>query len=396
MARVEHAPGRLRYRTGRARAAVGRGLDERISARTLRLVSSLVALVAGALFVSSVASNGLLTGSLDSLWQVDLRLLVASIVLEALSLAAYGLMVQRLLGRVGVTTRVRPLLGTTLAGVALSSSIPAGAAASAVYWYRALRAYGANRRQATHVLIVITLVSIASLATLVAAGAGIAEAGAVSAPVRLTILAGVAALATALLARRSGSSVYRLGIAALASANWLLDCLALYASLRAVGADVPFRALVATYAVAQIVAVIPLLPGGGGTVEASLALGFAAFGHTSGSVVAGVVLYRLVSNWGLVPIGWAAIVLRQRSHPEAAVDAPEPRHDAPTRDARNDQRDALALRSNRILERYGSSSRRRPEGRSPPSRPGRRRVRRLRCRALVTARATRSVLGRAA
>ncbi len=118
----------------------------------------------------------------------------------------------------------------------------------------------------------------------------------------------VAALATRPWARSS----YHLGVAGLASINWLLDCLALYVSLRAVGADVPLRALIATYAIAQIVAVIPLLPGGGGTVEASLVLGFAAFGHTSGSVVAGVVLYRLISNWGLVPIGWAAIALQTR------------------------------------------------------------------------------------
>jgi putative heme transporter len=332
VARVEHALGHPRYRVGRARAAaVGRSLDARVSARTVRLASVLVAFVAGALFVLSVASNELLTGSLHSLWHVDLRLLVASILVEALSLAAYGLMVQRLLRRVGVSTRVRLLLETTFAGVALSSSIPAGAAASAVYWYRALRAYGANRRQATRVLIVITLVSIASLAALVAAGAAIAEAGAVSGPARLTLLAGVATVAAVLLTRRLGGSLYRLGIAALASANWLLDCLALYVALRAVSADVPFRALVATYAVAQIVAVIPLLPGGGGTVEASLALGFAAFGHTSGSVVAGVVLYRLISNWGLVPIGWAAIVLRQRSHPTAALDARDALHDASTR-----------------------------------------------------------------
>jgi uncharacterized membrane protein YbhN (UPF0104 family) len=321
MARVAHAPGRPRYRTGRARAAAaGRRLNARASARTLRLAGALVAVVAVALFVVSVTSNELLTGSLHSLWHVDPALLVVSIVIEALSLAAYGLMVKRLLARVGVSTTVRPLLGTTLAGVALSSSIPAGAAASAIYWYRALRAYGADRRQATHVLIVITLVSIASLAALVAAGTGIAEAGAVSASARLTILAGVALLATGLLTRRAVRSVYHLGVAALASANWLLDCLALYTALRAVGADVPFRALVATYAVAQIVAVIPLLPGGGGTVEASLALGFAAFGHTSGSVVAGVVLYRLISNWGLVPIGWAAIAAHHRVHPEVAYD----------------------------------------------------------------------------
>ena len=47
-------------------------------------------------------------------------------------------------------------------------------------------------------------------------------------------------------------------------------------------------------------------------------LGFAAFGHTSGSIVAGVVLYRLISNWGLVPIGWAAIAAADTQEIEPA------------------------------------------------------------------------------
>ena len=181
-----------------------------------------------------------------------------------------------------------------------------------MYWYRALRGYGANRGQATHVLIVITLVSIASLAGLVALGTGLAEVDAVPGAVRAASLVGVVVLVAGLATRPWARSSDHLGLAGLASINWLLDCLALYLSLRAVGVDVPLRALIATYAIAQIVAVIPLLPGGGGTVEASLVLGFAAFGHASGSVVAGVVLYRLISNWGLVPIGWAAIVLQGR------------------------------------------------------------------------------------
>jgi putative heme transporter len=313
MAHVEHAPGRPILRTGRALASAARSrLGDRFSARTLRVASWLAAAAVGSLFALSLASNDLLLGSLDALGAVDPVLLAASILIEALSLVAYGVMVKRLLGRVGVSARVRPLLGTTLAGVALSSSIPAGAAASAVYWYRALRGYGADRGQAMHVLLVITLVSTASLAGLVALGAAFAEAGAVPLGALLAILGGVAALGAAILTRQWARSSHRLGVAGLASVNWLLDCVALYVALRAVGADVPLRALVATYAIAQIVAVIPLLPGGGGTVEASLALGFAAFGHTTGSVVAGVVLYRLVSNWGLVPIGWAAIALHGR------------------------------------------------------------------------------------
>jgi len=104
-------------------------------------------------------------------------------------------------------------------------------------------------------------------------------------------------------------------IALLAYSNWLFDCASLYAALAAVHASVPLQGIVLTYAIAQLVASLPLLPGGGGTVEVSLALGFAAFGHTAGSVVAGVLLFRLISCWGLVPVGWLAIALDDRQIP---------------------------------------------------------------------------------
>jgi hypothetical protein len=78
---------------------------------------------------------------------------------------------------------------------------------------------------------------------------------------------------------------------------------------------VPLQSIVLTYAIAQLVASLPLLPGGGGTVEVSLALGFAAFGHTSGSVIAGILLFRLISCWGLVPVGWLAVALEGRRIP---------------------------------------------------------------------------------
>jgi uncharacterized protein (TIRG00374 family) len=96
-------------------------------------------------------------------------------------------------------------------------------------------------------------------------------------------------------------------VAALAFANWLLDCACLVASLAAVGASIPVRGVLVTYALAQIVAAIPLLPGGGGTVELSFSLGFAAFGETSSTVVAGILLFRIISCWGLVPLGWLGL-----------------------------------------------------------------------------------------
>jgi uncharacterized protein (TIRG00374 family) len=103
------------------------------------------------------------------------------------------------------------------------------------------------------------------------------------------------------------------GIATFAYLNWLLDCLSLVAALAAVHASVPAESVLLTYALAQLVNQVPLLPGGGGTVEASLSLGFAAFGNTSGQVLAGVLLFRLITCWGLVPIGWLVVGLDGRS-----------------------------------------------------------------------------------
>jgi uncharacterized protein (TIRG00374 family) len=79
-----------------------------------------------------------------------------------------------------------------------------------------------------------------------------------------------------------------------------------------VHAHVSMRSILLAYTLSQLVGALPVLPGGGGTVEASLILTFAAFGHTSASVVAGVLLFRLISCWGLVPVGWAAVLLEGR------------------------------------------------------------------------------------
>jgi uncharacterized protein (TIRG00374 family) len=95
----------------------------------------------------------------------------------------------------------------------------------------------------------------------------------------------------------------------LAYGNWLLDCTALYASLQATHAPVTARSVILVYVLAQLVAQIGFLPGGGGTVELSLATGFAAFGHHSGAVLAGALLYRVFGCWGLVPIGWLGFIL---------------------------------------------------------------------------------------
>jgi uncharacterized membrane protein YbhN (UPF0104 family) len=256
---------------------------------------------------------------------------------ELLSLLAYALIVRNLLARSGVATRVRELLGATVGGIALGASLPGGQALSTAYWYRRLRQQGGTPRAAAVALTGAMLAGVASLAGVFVLGVAAAGSSGPAAGLRLPILVG-AAVAVAL-HRLVGRSISRAGrrvitrfvseplddlamrgrplleVACLAYLNWLLDSVALLASLLAVGAHVPLRSLLLTYAVAQVVASIPLLPGGGGTVEVTLSLGFTGFGHTSGPVVAGVVLFRLISCWGLIPIGWAVIALDRRSLP---------------------------------------------------------------------------------
>ena len=307
---------------------------ERVPRRLLRAV-----LVAALVLVVAVAALHF-RPTLPSLSQIGHPApawLGLALLAELASLLAYALIVRELLAVRGVSGRVRELLRATVGGIAIGASLPAGQALSTAYWYRLLRQEGAAPGTAAVALAGAMLAGIVSLAGVLVLGVTAAGDSGPTASIRVPILIGAAA-AVALhrafgrhLARFAHSGIARLTsapihelalrgrsqlqIACLAYLNWLLDCVCLLASLLAVGAHVPLRSILLTYALSQVVASIPLLPGGGGTVEVSLSLGFAAFGHTSSAVVAGVLLFRLISCWGLIPIGWAAVALDGRRLP---------------------------------------------------------------------------------
>ena len=62
--------------------------------------------------------------------------------------------------------------------------------------------------------------------------------------------------------------------------------------------------MVVAYTLGQLVAAIPILPGGGGTIEATMSTGLVLAGGAGAAVIAAVLLYRIVSAWALVPLGW--------------------------------------------------------------------------------------------
>ena len=88
-------------------------------------------------------------------------------------------------------------------------------------------------------------------------------------------------------------------------ANWILDCGCLALSFLAIGAGIPWRGLLLAYGAGQLAANLPITPGGLGVVEGSLTIALVQFGGAEASTVAAVLLYRILSFWAELPVGWA-------------------------------------------------------------------------------------------
>lgn len=88
-----------------------------------------------------------------------------------------------------------------------------------------------------------------------------------------------------------------------AGANWLLDAAALWAFVAAFGYHVPLDGLFVSYGLANVLAAIPVTPGGLGVVEAVLTSTLVGFGTPRGIAILGVIGYRLVNFWLPIPAG---------------------------------------------------------------------------------------------
>lgn len=100
-------------------------------------------------------------------------------------------------------------------------------------------------------------------------------------------------------------------VAGWASANWLLDAAALWVFLRAFGGSMPVDGLIIAFGLANVIAVIPVLPGGLGIMEGVLIPSIVGFGLTRANAVLGVASYRFAQYWfPLVLGGMAYLSLR--------------------------------------------------------------------------------------
>jgi uncharacterized protein (TIRG00374 family) len=101
-----------------------------------------------------------------------------------------------------------------------------------------------------------------------------------------------------------------------AAANWLLDAGSLWVFVWAFGQRAGIDALLVSYGLANVLAAIPLTPGGLGVVEAVLTSSLVGFGTPRGVAILGVISWRLVNFWLPIPIGGLAY-LSLKAEPES-------------------------------------------------------------------------------
>src|SRR5579859_5953859 len=330
--RLRDCPASVRELRARERALCGlHRLDRalyafwaRLPLRELRIAGTVAVL--GVAVYLAVARRGSIEHSLSRLGRAQPGWIAVAVAAELASLVCYAALVRVLLRLGEVTVPFRALFSLTVIGIAMLNSLPGGQAISTIYWYEQLRRYSVQRSVAAFVLLVSTLVGVATLVLLTASGLAAGSHGFAS-QARIPVLAVAAAIVIgAVLGRRRFVpaalwAVRHLGgpdaapeqpvaanhlvsLLVLGFLNWLFDAAVLFAALAAMGQTIPFRGVVVAYSFGQLVSAIPILPGGGGTIEATMSAGLILAGGTSAAVIAAVLLYRIVSAWGLVPLGW--------------------------------------------------------------------------------------------
>jgi uncharacterized protein (TIRG00374 family) len=94
--------------------------------------------------------------------------------------------------------------------------------------------------------------------------------------------------------------------------RWLTDLLALVTAVIAVGEHPRFSLVLLAFVAAQLLAQIPVTPGGIGVVEAGLTATLALAGVAGGDAALATLAYRLVSYWLMLPAGLVAWLVHRR------------------------------------------------------------------------------------
>lgn len=302
--------------------------------------------------------------ALGLLAELDPVLVAGAVGLEGLALLSYAQLSRALLPpdqRPGLWRMFRIVLSS----LAVNHVVPGGAAAGGVLQYRLLTRSGADPARASFAMATQSLGSALVLNLLLWVGlvvsiptSGFQPVYAAAAGVGAVLLAvaavGVLALTrgrrrtvdaiTRLAGRTSRLNADRLGAAferaadqlttltreprlamvaiGWAAANWLLDAAVLWLFLLAFGHQASIPGLLVAYGLANVLAAIPLSPGGLGIIETTLIVTLVGFGTPRATASLGVAGYRLVQFWAPIPTGfgaWASLAGKGTRHTVRAM-----------------------------------------------------------------------------
>src|SRR5450755_4706636 len=264
------------------------------------------------------------------------------------SFVCFAAMQHAILRSGGLAAPKWTLLKTTVSSQALMNSLPGGGAVSTVYGFRWFRRFGADSTLAAWSMAGTIVASIVSLSLVATAGLALAtDEGATLdlIPVMvgsLLVIVLIGALfvyerplavlvawsvraSQALIGRPRGNAEAQvkqllhwitsvrlgwrqiIGIVLWGASNWLLDCACFAMMFLAVGSSVPWKGLLLAYGAGQLAATLPITPGGLGVVEGSITVALVAFGGAQTSTAYAVLLYRIISFWMILVIGWLLI-----------------------------------------------------------------------------------------
>ena len=271
-----------------------------------------------------------------------------AIAAEFLSFVSFAWMQRTLLGCGGLPAPRGSLLKMTFASQALSNSLPGGTAVAAVYGFRWYRRFGADSTLAGWATAGVVVASAVSLSLVASVGLAVAASEGASLDL-IPAIVGVLVLAVAvgalfvyerplflvvsgalrlshrLTGRPRGDNAdqidrvmlavtsVRLGwsqvitVVTWGTANWLFDCTCFALMFPAVHAPIPWKGLLLAYGAGQLAAALPITPGGLGAVEGSITIALVAFGGAQTTTVDAVLVYRLVSFWLVLVVGWCLL-----------------------------------------------------------------------------------------
>jgi putative heme transporter len=297
-------------------------------------------------------------------------LLIGAVGCEWLSMIAFARL-QRWLLRVGdLTLTIDSVLAITFAGNALSVSVPiAGAGLGAAFTYRELERRKVMPAPAAFVPVMSGIASTVSLMVIVAGGAlvsGNEVAGVLGLLGAVLILAAIFGVLLAVRIPALARLVERLAVAGvrliqhlkrrpseppsvvvarareglaslhlrkrdglvafgLALLNWLGDAGCLALSIRATGLPVPLHKLLLAWAAGQAAGSLGFTPGGLGVVEVALVAALVGIGLPAAGATAAVLIYRLISLWLVLLVGWIVFLFMRSRRTETETPGVVPR-----------------------------------------------------------------------